>query len=356
MNRLDFHERVFKQRPVSMKQLLLLALVGCATLGAETAFPEPLQTSGVGPFRLLDEFETGVSNLSQDGLVPSDQLATSGGMFAGDHVFYTLAAESDTPPEERDASLPSTAVDWRFFEPRRIYRSAARAEDLGHGEGVEVLAPQAGEDGVFDPWVVVLDDGRARMYFATSAGIAIAEAPSVDGTFARMDDTLVADARSPSVVQFEDQWLMAYESNGQVLLARSSDGLSFDAGTVIDLDFTPEEGPAEASYARPGAVVATVPSGRTFLRIYFEIIYEDGSQQLSIAASEDGSTFERFPGVVFGDMTAGAPAPRLFDDGSTVLYFTISKTRRCVDECRTLVAAVAPFFVRFAEEPEVEME
>lgn len=335
---------------------LLIALVGCATLGAETAFPDPLQTSGVGPFRLLDEFETGVSNLSQDGLVPSDLLATSGGMFVGGHFFHTLAAESDSPPDERDASLPSTAVDWRFFEPRRIYRSAARAEDLGHGEGVEVLAPEAGEDGVFDPWVVVLDDGSARMYFATSAGIAIAEAPSVDGTFTRTGDTILSDARSPAVVRFEGQWLMAYESAGQILLARSADGVSFDAGAALDLGFTPEEGPAEASYARPGAVVATVPSGRTFVRIYFEIIYEDGSQQISIAASEDGTTFERFPGVVFGDMTAGAPTPRLFEDGSTVLYFTISKTRRCVDECRAMVAGVAPFFVRFAEEPEVEME
>ena len=334
--------------------LMLAAIVGCATLGAEAAFPDPLQTSGVGPFRLLDEFETGMA--ASDGLVPSDLQAVGGGMFAGGHLFYAIASESDTPPAERDATLPDTAVDWRFFEPRRIFRSAARAEDLGHDEGTEALAPEAGEDGVFDPWVVQLDDGRARMYFATSAGIFAAEAPSVDGAFTRMSGPLLADARSPSVVRFDGEWLMFHQVDGEIRLSRSTDGLAFDAGDAIDLGFVPEEGPAEASYGRPGAVVATMPSGRTVVRVYFEIVYEDGTQQISIAASEDGIAFERFPGVVFSGDTAGAPMPRLFDDGTTLLYFTVGKSRRCVDECRSIVAGVAPFFVRFAEEPTLDEE
>lgn len=335
---------------------LFLAIAGCATLGAEAAFPDPIQTSGVGPFRILDSFETGIDNIAAEGLVPSDLQATGGGMFAGDHFFYTVADESDTPPEERDASLPSSAVDWRFFEPQRIFRSAARDADLGHDPGVEVLAPDAGEDGVFDPWVVVLDDGRARMYFATSDGISVAEASAVDGTFARTAGPFLSGARGPSVVRFEGEWLMVYESSGELFVTRSADGLSFDAGTAIDVSFEPEEGPAESAYGRPGVVVATMPSGRTLVRIYFEIIYEDGTQQISIAAGEDGVTFERFGGVVHGDDSAGSPAPRLLEDGTTLLYFTLGKDSRCVDECRSNVLGVAPFFVRFAEEPMPEEE
>lgn len=340
-----------------MKQLLLLlAIAGCATLGAEAAFPDPIQTSGVGPFRLLDTFETGVDNLAQEGLVPSDLQATSGGMFAGGHFFYTLADESDAPPDERDPSLPSSAVDWAFFEPRRIFRSPARDSDLGHDPGVEVMAPDGAEDGVFDPWVVVLDDGRARMYFATRDGIRIAEASSVDGTYSRTGEAFLPGARGPSVTRFEGEWLMVYESGGELFVTRSADGSSFDEGTALDVSFVPEEGPAESAYGRPGVVVATMPSGRTVVRVYFEIIYEDGTQQISIAASEDGSTFERFEGVVHGDDSAGSPAPRLLEDGTTLLYFTLGKDRRCADQCRSNVLGVAPFFVRFAEEPMPEEE
>lgn len=334
----------------------LLVLLGCATLGNEAPFPAPVQTSGAGPFRRLDRYETGFPGSPQGRAVMIDG-ATTGGMFVPGFLFYVQAPPKSDPPE-RDPALAPDAVDWDQFEPRRILRAPSRLADLGHDPGAEVLGPSESWEGggVFDPWVVVDESGRARLYYAADGGVGLAEASAVEGAFTRVAGPLLEDARSPSVVPDPaGGWLMYFESDEGIGLARSADGRSFTVETrALTLTApTPPTEPADVSFHRPGAVTVTTPTGRVLVRLYFEAVRDDGSRAIAFAASEDGVTFERLPGTVYAEDDPGAPAPFVDAEGRTRLYLTVDATRRGTDlVTRALVMAVAPAWERYAPVPE----
>ena len=334
----------------------LLVLVGCATLGNEAPFPAPVQTSGAGPFRRLDRYETGIPGSPQGRAVMIDG-ATTGGMFVPGFLFYVQASPQTDPPD-RDAALPPDAVDWDQFEPRRILRAPSRPTDLGHDAGAEVLGPSESWEGggVFDPWVVVDETGRARLYYAADGGIGVAEAPTVAGEFTRVAGPIVEGARSPSVIPDPaGGWLMYFESAEGIGIARSADGLAFTEETrnLALMAPTPATEPDDVSFHRPGAVTVTTPTGRVLVRLYFEAVRADGTRAVAFAASEDGTSFERLPGAVYTEDDPGAPAPLVDAEGRTRLYLTVDATRRGTDlVTRALVMAVAPAWERYAEVPE----
>lgn len=338
----------------------LVAILGCATLGNEAPFPAPVQTSGAGPFRRLDRYETGIPG-SPVGRAAMLAGATTGGMFVSGYLFYVEAPPKAEPPE-RDQGLAPDEVDWAQFEPRRILRAPSRPADLGHDGGVEVLRASEGWEGggVYDPWVVADEEGRAVLYYAGDGGIGIATAPSLDGEWTRMAGPIVPDARSPSVVPAPDGgWLMYFESAEGIGVARSRDGVSFTELTrTLDLSApTPATEPAERSVRRPGAVTVTTPTGRLLVRLYFESLREDGTRAIGFAASEDGVTFERRPGSVYDEDDPGAPAPFVDAEGRTRLYLTVDARLRGTDlVTRALVMAVAPPWERYAPLPEDEAE
>lgn len=335
---------------------LLLAL-GCASLGAETAFPDPVQTSGVGPFRPLDTTETGV-DAEPRGRVMETSGATGGGMRAGD-FFFAVEADALAEPPMRDPALGMTEVDWARFGPRRIVRAPLRSGLFGFGEGATVLEAEAAWEGsaVFDPWVVELPDGRARLYYAAEGGIGLAEAPSLDGTFARIGDgPVLADARGPSVVASAEGFLLYFERDGAIGLATSSDGRAFsvesEALSLAAPDPEDPEATRELTFHRPGAVWASTVVHDAVLRLYFEVRRSDDTFATTMAASLDGRTFERLPTSVYGgDESTGAPAPFLLPDGTTLLHFTIDFRNGDREHVRAPIVGVAPSFVRFADPP-----
>ncbi|MEM9073414.1 MAG: hypothetical protein AAGE52_33220 [Myxococcota bacterium] len=338
-----------------MRKIAILAVaLGCATLGNEAPFPDPIQTSGTGPFRRLDLAESGVPG-NPPGRAILITGATTGGMFAGDHLFYVAAAPLGEPPERAAGLLPDE-VDWAQFEARAISRTPARANDLGHELGDVILeASEAWEgDAVFDPWVVLLDDGRARLYYAGAEGVGVAEAPSVDGSFSRVAGPIINDVRSPSVVRDPaGGWLMFVETSAGISVARSDDGVAFGELTELSLLGPTEDGlPTEVSVRRPGAVTVQTPTGRTVVRVYFEVVFSDETRAVAIAGSEDGSTFERRPSTVYAEESPGSPAPFVDEDGVTRLYVSVEDEVRGTDlQARAIVMTVAPAFARFAPEP-----
>lgn len=341
-----------------LRTSLLLALVvgiGCAMIGAETAFPGPVQTSGVGPLRPAFTTETNIDGaVAGQALEIERQAIGSSQATASGHLFYAAAPFLDDRPGRQDG-LGDGMVDWNQFAARRILRSAPRS-DLGFDEGDVVLEAEfAWEQGaVFDPWVVALPDGSVRLYYGTAGGkIGVAEAPSVDGTFTKRPDSIV-DGVSPSVVANPNGgWLMFFESPMGIGLATSSDGFNFDVqsedlGWLLPADDN-DETPNEAQLRSPGALVAVTPAGRLVIRVYFEVVFDDGSTRISMAGGDVDWNFDRLEGYVYeGDVEAGTPRPHLTPEGITVLYASVASRNL---QRRHLIAGVIPPHHRFAEPP-----
>ena len=343
--------------PRRFASALLLLAVACATIGDETNFPDVVQTSGVGPFRLLTEAETGISRGPEGRVLPAGE-AFGRAMIAGDSLFYASAPFPTETPDRRDG-LPEGDVDTEQVDPFTIHRgtraAGAEAPPFGFEAGPVVLSaqePWEGED-VYDPWVLETASG-ARLYYAAAGGIGLAEAPSLDGTFARTAGPLVEDARSPSVVERGTETLMFFEAldTGGIGLARSTDGRSFTVETrSLDLALAGETG-----LGAPGAIATTTPVGRDVVRVYFEAVDPEGVRQITLAASEDLVSWDRLETGVIVELEDGRdPVPVLLedfpDDVTVVVANAPNAIRQQSVQVRAIVGAVAPANVVLAEEP-----
>lgn len=340
--------------------IAFLVVAGCATLGDETAFPGPLQTTGVGPFRLFTGDETNLPSRPVGAVIVGD-FATTGGMRT-EAALWVAAAPVLDPVPERDPDVPEDEIDWAQFGARSILRAATRPEDFGFLTSEVVLeATEAWEeDAVFDPWAFPLPDGRVRLYYAAAGGIGIAEGPA-SGPFVKVAGPILTDARSPTVIQVGDgSFWMFFERGDGIARATSADGLDFVvADEAIDVGLADAE-LAETRFAHPGAVFAVSPTGREMVRVYFEAHREDGTQVLALAASLDGVAYDRLQnpvlGVPEGDDDYRAPAPYLREDSVTLLYATAPKTIRGDHDAiaRAIIGSVAPAFTQLVEPPPEE--
>lgn len=359
----------------------LVALLGaaCSTLGGAPGQPEGLPHGGTGPFRLLSADEVDVPPTPSGSTLFDRDRGVENGMVAAEHLFYGGAellpvVEPDAGMMDdagamdagtiEDAGVPDAGeidagpsgpleIDWSFFEARRIYRSAPRAEGIGFDAGDEVLvAAEAWEGGfVHDPWAVVLEDGRARLYYAAEGGIGVAEAASIDGAFTRVGSAPIVrgDVRRPSVIdtsgtESEIAFLMYFERDGAIFVAGSSDGLAWDEIGAVSLEplaARDERDSVESSIGGPGVVSARTEAGRSVVRLYYESRRESGQVLIAMAGSFDGTTFEqqRIP-VVPGD-TLRWPAPRQLDSRVTLLYLQSERGGRA-PERGALVVGIAP--------------
>ena len=341
-----------------------LAFVACATLGAETDFPDIVQTSGAGPFRLLTSEETG-GLAAPNGRIFFNRQAVQRSMIAEGMLFYDAADVVDDPPD-RNPDLPEGAIDPAQVGPSRIFRGEAREVDgdeilegaLSFNGGSAILeATEAWEgDSLVDPWVHVDDDGTARLYYAGADGIGVAEASSADGTFTKVAGPIVGDARSPTVVRFGGELVLLFEATdtGTIGLARSSDGRAFTEDTrELDLELA-----GETEVGRPGAVVATTPTGRTVLRVYFEAVNADDLRIITLAATEDLASWDRLEseiGVLSTVEGARAPAPILLPEGITALTLTRPRESGGV-EVHAVCGAMAPANLSLVDVPDPPAE
>lgn len=174
-----------------------------------------------------------------------------------------------------------------------------------------------------DPDAVVLDDGRLRLYFFDFSVMRNAS-PNADevnrpsGYFYSMvssdgvNFTLEEGTRlesnppatDPDVVRVGDTWLLYGTSNGKSLIARSTDGLSFE--TIGE---------------KAGTVTGTVVLDGGILRQY----YQDQGQMV-IDESMDGLNWTRLE--VETGLRGGSPAVTMLPDGSWVMVYNIDPTIR----------------------------
>ena len=348
-------------------------LAGCAALGKETPFSEPISTSGVGPFRRLGTTETRFRGLALD----LGQQGLDRASWAGGSLFYAAAALVDPLPA-RDTTLPERELDRGQFDPFRIYRTDTE-ERFGFDPGVVVLeASQAWEGGfVTQPWALELEDGSVRVYYAAAGGIGLASAPSVTGTLSRSGDGLAlandlgvtgGPLRSPAVAVLDGTYYLYADDGTDIWVATSVDGLTF---TLLDTDDSAagvnplsipdpiDDGePLESAHVSPAALVATSPTGRTTLRLYVECqqIPETGTEDqrvIAALASIDGVTFERarLPAQEARD-APGQPTIRPFHEGVSEQLMYVTVARGSDPQLRALQVAVDPARANF--EPAME--
>ncbi|HJL18471.1 MAG TPA: hypothetical protein RMH99_22595 [Sandaracinaceae bacterium LLY-WYZ-13_1] len=340
--------------------------VACSSIGDPGGTPDGLPHGGTGQFRLLESEETGISGPLDGRAIVLIDRATESGMATGDFLFYAQAPLLEEPPELPD-DHPRDEIFWPAFEARRIHRGEVREEGVGaYDFGPEVLAASEGWEGgeVYDPWVAVDDDGTARLYYAAAGGIGVAEASSVDGSFAKVagpvldaDDVGGEVPRRPSVVRGVDgAWWMYFSAGGALGVARSEDGTRFTVQDGLRIDFAEGEADMvrspEVARIHPGAVRVETPAERTLIRLYFESVREDGTHRVYVAGSDDGLTFERHPLPAMEQTEVRFPAPRVLDPRVTLLYASFPFFGAGVYQTRAITVAVAPADESFVPEEE----
>nr|MBP7682722.1 hypothetical protein [Deltaproteobacteria bacterium] len=112
-----------KPRALHLCLVALALLTGCAALGKETPFSEPVSTSGVGPFRRLTDEETRFRGRA----IELGNVAVDRASFAGGSLFYGAAPALDPLPA-RNPALPVNELDPAQLEPFRIFRSSTETE------------------------------------------------------------------------------------------------------------------------------------------------------------------------------------------------------------------------------------
>ncbi len=375
--------------------LLLVALgaactaSGCATLGGDAAEPEGLPHNGTGPFRDLDSDETmvtpggaalSIANVSMD----SAMVASDGSLFyaaartlpagpmpdagavddAGAGSDSGVGSDAGLAPDAGGGPLTFAAPDWARHQPRTISRSPARAGNPGFDAGSEILAASSAWEGgyVSDPWAVLRDDGSVRLYYAAAGGIGVASASSPSGPYTAQPSPVIAASgssvpRRPSVIDTRllagasHPFLMYYELDGAILVAGSSDGLSFSPIGPLTLTPMPardDRDGDEVEVGGPGALVVTSPAQRSFVRLYFESRRSNGNTLVTLAASADGTTFEAFGRPVVEERDRRFPSAIEIDDRVSLLYQWAPRDRAA---SRSMIAVgIAPGSVRLAPE------
>lgn len=349
-----------KPKPLPIAALVLLS--ACATIGDEAAFPGPVE-SGVGPFRPLNAAELSVE-APRPGQILADDGAFGRAMMTQGSLWYAAAAPLDPLPE-RDESLARFEVDWAQFEARAIFASPSLAPArYSYEAGALVLeASEPWQGGaVFDPWALESSDGSVQLYFASEGGIGVATRSAGSSTFGAPTQIL-EDARAPSVVEFAGETLLFFERAGQIGLARSTAGVTFTVDTeALDLGELSrgEEDPAEISQRSPGAVVITSATGRVSLRVYFESRFESASgtvsSALSVSATMDTETYDRFDADLFGDTSVlgnnpGDPAPYVESVGAPTLL-ALTRSGSGSPQSRAVLGAITPARIELVPTPE----
>ena len=336
--------------------LAIGALPACSTIGDPGGMPRIQPHGGTGQFRLLENGETGISGNPGRALALSRTVFQSG-MAADARLFYASGRLLDMPPM-LPVDFPENEVFFDAFEPLEIHRGEAREEGTGaFAFGPTVLSATEAWEGasLFDPWVFVDEDGTARLYYAAEAGIGLAEASSIDGTFAKIGSGPVLDAtaaargapRRPSVIRGTDDAIwMYYDAGGEIRAARSDDGQSFTPMGPIVLVGEDEGISEETSIANPGALRVELNTGRTLIRLYFESIRDDGAHDIYVAGSEDGLAFERFVREVIDHDDTRFPSPLAIDRQTTFMYASHAAGAGEY-ETRSMVVSASPRTARF---------
>lgn len=339
------------------RRFLLLALVSCATTGAEGVGDRDLPTSGVGPFRKLDGTEViGVAPFVFDDRAA--QYREPSVLAAGDDVvLFAVATEG-----ARSVIVRSRAVDARTF-----YGTTGQ---FGAKPPV-VLSPDAPWEGdtLSGPAAIRVGD-EVRLYYAAPAGIGLARSRDGGRTFVKEPAPVLTRSEgiawegealhAPSVVVLPDgRFAMFYAASGFLGEARSDDGVHFER---VDADpstspVDPVLGPAPlpvaplapgerppfdtAGVSDPCALARLDVSGRLVVRVLYTGFDGSGTTTIGFAArfGVQGRLERQSVPVYAVDQKEAAPA---LYEGKGGVFLYVTQERR-IDATRAYTAIAAAF-------------
>jgi hypothetical protein len=334
-----------------LKRAWVLCVAGCATLAEAGGGDDNAPNANAGPFRALRYEELGGGHTAPYALRDDSEFLRDASVVDRDGdpatlgVFAIVARRRVPGGAASDPDLPTNELVRFDAEDGRSFV----------GEAPVVLAAAAGEEGgvLASPSAVLYGEG-VRLYYATAAGIGLAE--SADGrAFTRTPTGTVLglaangwDAHvvpsSPSVVRARDGgWRMFYEANGALGEATSADGRVWVRSSAPVL--VPAPGAAEVALHAPGAVWSRSSLGRDILWLYYASEAADGERTIEVAAREgDGEGFERAASPVFG-MGSGLrptePSVVRFD-GVSLLFVTERAGKGASQAYPAVACGVAP--------------
>lgn len=323
---------------------LVVVALGCGTLEQPGTVGVSYPNNRTGPFRVLDAEELDGRRCLTDATTPPlrDPEVTRGDDGA---LVVVATAEVDGATRLQRLRLDASL--------RVVEGPAPLLPDLR-----DVLAPSIARDGA--RWVLTwARDGRIEG--ATSDDGRAFSAASVP--------LLIADARegerealsAPSITRHPDgSWWLAYESDGQVWLARGATA----SGPFTRVDTDPSRAgrqPVLASsndatglrrHANPTLRIERTGAGRFIWRVFATTVAESvvdaglqRAQVISLAASYDGQRFTTAAGPAL--VTRAEPEP----DGPAALFVSATQslllfTGSCGGSRRGVRAAVFPAEVR----------
>lgn len=353
-----------------MKRVRALLAVGfavsCATTGAEGEGDRDLPSVGVGPFRKLDGAEVpGLAPFVLDGRGPNyrEPAALDD---RGETLLYAVARREDGA----DVIVRTHATDGRAF--------FGAASDIGHDPAV-VLVPDAAWEGsaLAGPFAVRVGQ-EIWLYYATGAGIGLARSSDDGITFRKEPSPIfIADptvapweatqVHAPSVIVLPDgRFRLFYAAGVSIGEAESADGLHFrrlDADpSTAELDPVLAPSPAPGTLARnenenenekppfdmvavsdPSASLRTTSAGRLLTRVLYTGIGDGGATAIGYAGRcGDTGPLTRNAVPVYSVHQSEA-APALMDRGETSFLYIQQVRRVSSDTSYPAVAgAVAP--------------
>lgn len=176
---------------------------------------------------------------------------------------------------------------------------------------------------VLDPNLVVLPDGRVRLYYfgnpvdqriAADAAQTIYSAISDDGVHF-VQEGVALEARGlvdPDIFPVGDEWVMYVFGQGGTMVARSDDGLTFSIDDTLSLERVGTTGPIEVDGRLRLYGFEQVPDGPL-------VLYE------SIDGGASWSEFDGFELTLPADASATDPQVVQLDDGTWRMYLKLQE-------------------------------
>ncbi len=336
----------------TLRAIVLVALVGCATTGAEGEGDKNLPSAGVGPFRKLESEEVkgtapfvleDATALYREPAVLRDGPST---------LLYAVARI-----EGKDVIVRTRALDSRSFyggiagqsgakpavvlEPDKLWETSLAGPSLVRFHG-DILLYYAGAEGI---GVARSADGRA---FRKEPGPILSRDP-VPGSWE------TTPPHAPSVFELPDGTLrMLYAAGTSIGEASSTDGVTWTrirSGPVLTPAAMPppetllpnEKPPFDtASVGDPCVVTRTTPAGRFHVRVLYTGKDASGASAIGFAARYgDSGALTRQPVPVYS-VNLKEAAPALLDLGD-VSFLYIQQEKRSLNNAFLAVAgAVSP--------------
>jgi len=313
-------------------------------------FPDEVATSGAGPVRALDGSETMVTGLPLGRILPTGDGAMESPMVFEGRLLYMAAPRNDVPAPEM--ANQSWAIDDQYFGAWEVMLTPP-SENYGYqsGRALEVARPIGESDAtIFEPWLVRGADESVWLLFATETGAHAARGASVEGPFENPIELASESAagrplRRPCAISRDDGGFDVYLTDGvDIYHALGDRDFGLSALTPIPLlsDAVDDLGRTETAVMNAAPVRAITPTGRSMVRIYFEVHRSDATVHLGMAASLDGINFERTTSRVFDDeLNPRFPAPFLEVPHTTRLVLSRSYFVDNIQH-RALIGAVTP--------------